>query len=107
LKENGMTSDMQSPPRQEAFTFTLTDNATRKQTVHVLREAPDDALAIALASMEQQVGMHDATKQQIDAQVANCWALVGALKYEIDRRTRSIVIAGDLRGLGPAGRLAN
>jgi hypothetical protein len=89
--------------RQEIFTITLTDNTTKKQTVYNLREMPDDVIVNTIAQMDVQISMLNSQKQQIEMQIANTHSMNGALKYEQDRRQRSIAIVSDLTSLGGRG----
>jgi hypothetical protein len=99
LKENGMSS-----VREETFFFNINDPAAKKSEQFAIREAPDEKLAQGIGLMEQQAAMLNQTRAQLDLQIANAWANIAVLKYEVDRRARSISIVSSLDGFGPMGR---
>jgi hypothetical protein len=99
LKENGMSS-----VREETFFFNINDPAAKKSEQFAIREAPDEKLAQGIGLMEQQAAMLNQTRAQLDLQIANAFANIAVLKYEVDRRARSISIVSSLDSFGPMGR---
>lgn len=78
----------------QAEMYVLVDQTTGKS--FSVREASDELIRRVLAEVEQACEANRKSVEQVSMVNANNYATLGLLKYELDRRTRTLVLASAL-----------